>query len=92
MKDLLKIPVTVIVFMVCTISLVYSQIMLDHTYSGWASVANLSVSGYKYHVLDTQTETLKLYNTDHSLWKTVNLSVPSGYTLMTNVYNVSENL
>lgn len=68
------------------------QITLDHTYSGWASVANLSVSGYKYHVLDTQAKTLKLYNTDHSLWKTVNLSVPAGYTLMTNVYNVSENL
>jgi hypothetical protein len=70
----------------------YSQITIEHTYNGWASVTNLANSGYKYHVIDTEAETLKLYNTDHSLWKTVNLSVPAGYTLMTNVYNVSEDL
>jgi hypothetical protein len=69
-----------------------SQITLDHTYTGWASMSNLAISGYKYHVLDTETKTLKLYNINHSLWKTVNLSVPAGYTLLTSVYNVSENL
>jgi hypothetical protein len=68
------------------------QITLDHSYTGWASVANLDISGYKYYVLDVQNETLKLYNTNHSLWKSVNLSVPAGYQLMTAVYNVSENL
>jgi len=71
---------------------VKSQITLDHTYNGWASVANLEISGYKYYVLDVQNETLKLYNTDHSLWKSVNLSVPAGYQLTTTVYNISENL
>ena len=69
-----------------------SQISLEHTYNGYTYVANLSNSGYKYYVLDTQNETLKLYNPDHSLWKSVNLSVPGGYQLFTSVYNVSENL
>jgi hypothetical protein len=27
---------------------VKSQITLDHTYNGWASVANLDISGYKF--------------------------------------------
>jgi hypothetical protein len=71
---------------------VRSQITLEHTYNGYTYVANLSVSGYKYYVLDTQNETLKLYHPDHSIWKTINLTVPAGYELMTTVYNVSENL
>jgi len=71
---------------------VKSQITLEHTYNGYASVVNLSVSGYKYYVLDTQNETVKLYHPDHSIWKSINLSVPAGYQLMTTVYNVSENL
>ena len=71
---------------------VKSQITLEHTYNGYTSLANLSISGYKYYVLDTQNETLKLYHPDHSIWKSVNLSVPNGYQLMSTVYNVSENL
>jgi hypothetical protein len=71
---------------------VRSQITLEHTYNGYTYVADLSVSGFKYYVLDTQNETLKLYHPDHSIWKTINLIVPSGYQLMTTVYNVSENL
>lgn len=68
------------------------QLTLEHTYNGYTYVADLSVSGYKYYALDTQNETLKLYYPDHSIWKSVNLSVPNGYQLMTTVYNVSENL
>lgn len=70
----------------------FAQINLEQTYTGWASVTNLAVSGYKYNVLDVNTKTLKLYHPDHSLWKTINLSVPNGYTLQSSVYNVSENL
>jgi hypothetical protein len=92
MKRLLNISLAFFLWMAITMVDTYSQITLDHTYTGWASVTNLAVSGYKYHVLDSQAKTLKLYNTNHSLWKTINLSVPAGYTLMTNVYNVSENL
>jgi len=92
MKRLLINAIAFIMLMMAISVYTCGQITLDHTYTGWASVADLSVSGYKYHVLDTQAKTLKLYNADHSLWKTVNLSVPAGYTLMTAVYNVSENL
>lgn len=81
-----------IVLLVISFNLSFGQITLDHTYNGWASVANLDISGYKYYLLDTQNEILKLYNNDHSLWKPVNLSVPAGYQLTTTVYNISENL
>lgn len=92
MKRLINITAALILLMMYSSGYTFGQITLDHTYNGWASVSNLAISGYKYHVLDTESKTLKLYNTDHSLWKTVNLSVPAGYTLLTSVYNVSENL
>lgn len=71
---------------------VKGQITLEHSYNGYTSVANLSVSGYKYYVLDTQNGTLKLYHPDHSIWKSINISVPAGYQLLSTVNNVSENL
>ncbi|MCK9616210.1 MAG: T9SS type A sorting domain-containing protein [Lentimicrobiaceae bacterium] len=68
-----------------------AQIVLEHTYLGYANVVNLAISGYKYSVFNTQNNTLKLYNTDHSLWKSIALDIPSGYTFNT-VQNISETL
>ncbi|MCD4745209.1 MAG: T9SS type A sorting domain-containing protein [Bacteroidales bacterium] len=70
---------------------VNSQIIYEHTYNGYASLVNLSNSGYKYYVQDTENKELRLYNIDHSIWKTVNIEVPAGYELSW-VYNVSEML
>ncbi len=69
-----------------------AQITYETTYNGWANLIQLDVSGYKYCYLDVQNKELKIHNLDHSLWKQVNLNIPSGYTLSTNAYNVSENL
>jgi len=61
---------------------VFSQITLEKTYSGVsAGVAHTETYGDKYYVMDVAGSQCRIYNLDHSLWKTVNLSVPSNYYL-----------
>lgn len=68
------------------------QITLEHTYTGVsAAYINLPVSGYKFYVMDVANSQCRLYNTDHSLWKTINLSVPANYYLY-DIQYVTENL
>lgn len=68
------------------------QITLEHTYTGVsAAYINLPVSGYKYYVMDAANSQCRLYNNDHSLWKTINLSIPANYYLY-DIQYVTENL
>ena len=74
-----------------------SQITLEHTYtvsesSSQVGVINLSSSGYKYSLWEAADSELKLYNLDHSLWKTINVPALSGFTLVGGFYNISEGL
>lgn len=68
-----------------------AQIALEHTYNGNARIANLANSGCKYYAQMNSTNQVKLYHLDHSLWKTINLSIPSGYEL-SYVYHIAEML
>lgn len=69
-----------------------SQITLEHTYTGVsAAYINLPVAGYKYYVMDVANSQCRLYNNDHSLWKTVTLSIPANYYLY-DIQFVTENL
>ena len=68
-----------------------AQITLEHSYNYAVSVVNLSVSGYKYSALDATTQEVKLFNLNHSLWKTITLNIPSGYTLQSTNF-ISEKL
>lgn len=69
-----------------------AQITLEHTYSGVsAAYINLPSSGYKYYIMDVANSQCRLYNNDHSLWKTINLSVPTNYYLC-DIQYVTENL
>ncbi len=68
------------------------QITLEHTYTGVsAAYINLPVAGYKYYVMDVANSQCRLYNNDHSLWKTITLSIPANYYLY-DIQYVSENL
>lgn len=73
-----------------------SQISLEHSFLASskytnASVVNLSHSGYKYVVQDEINYTVKLYNLNHSFWKTIPLNIPVGYTII-QVRDISETL
>ena len=55
-----------------------AQITLEHTYSDIsANVCFLETEGYKYYSMDVPNKQCRLYNQDHSLWKTINISTPT---------------
>ncbi len=59
-----------------------AQVTLEHTYGplmeGGKPVL-FSSNGTKYVANDSGSNTIKLYNTDHSLWKSIPVPVPAGY-------------
>jgi hypothetical protein len=77
-----------LVFMVSYLS---AQLALDKKYDFSASVIKLETIGYKYYLMDVPNGQCRLYNSDHSLYKTINCGVPSGFYLY-DITNISEKL
>jgi hypothetical protein len=77
-------------------SSINAQISLEHTYSGNSNnssigFVNLSTSGDKYVINDVSLNQIKLYNSNHSLWKTITIpTIPN--TIGYYYQNISENL
>ena len=69
----------------------YGQITLQKTYDYSTSVVKLETLGYKYYLMDVPNSQCRIYNMDHSLFKTIPCAVPSGYYLA-DIKFVSENL
>lgn len=69
----------------------FAQINFETEYNHSGAYTNLSVSGTKFYVMDVGNNQCRIYHTDHSLWKTVNLTVPADHYLY-DVKFVSENL
>jgi hypothetical protein len=55
----------------------FAQIQKERTYTRQTELINLGESGYKYAYLDIAAGEIKLYNLDHSIYRAVNLNVPS---------------
>lgn len=71
----------------CSLSLsLAAQISLDHNYSGQVNIAHLEFQDDKYAALDSPNRQCRLYNEDHSLYKTVNIPVQSGVTITSLQY------
>jgi hypothetical protein len=86
----MKKPILLLSFLVLmTIS--NAQITLEQTYPASATLTELGVSGYKYYLMDVTNNQCRLYNTDHSLWKTIALTIPAGMYLY-NIQYVSDTL
>lgn len=73
------------------VSATSAQITLEATYSHSGTYTRLALSGYKYYVMDVGTSQCRIYNTNHTLWKTIALSVPVDNYLY-DIKHVSENL
>jgi len=88
----MKRPILIILIFVFLSVRSSAQITLENTYTGVsAAYIHLPVAGYKYYVMDVANRQCRIYNNDHSLWKTVNLSIPAGYYLC-DIQYVTENL
>lgn len=77
--------------LIFSFAVVYGQITLQKTYNYSTAVVKLETQGYKYYLMDVPASQCRIYNMDHSLFKTINCSVPNGYFLA-DIKFVSENL
>ncbi|MBU2650972.1 MAG: hypothetical protein KKA81_08555, partial [Bacteroidetes bacterium] len=68
-----------------------SQISLENTYNVSAGVAWLELSGTKYYVMDVANSQCRIYNLDHSLWKTMSFSLPANNYLY-DIQYVTQNI
>jgi len=68
-----------------------AQITQDASYAYSGTFTQLAVSGDKFYVMDVTNSQCRIYNTNHSLWKTINLEIPSGQYLY-DIQYISENL
>jgi hypothetical protein len=76
-------------FMVVSFS--YAQITFEADYEHSGTYVKLASSGNKFYIMDVGLSQCRVYNTDHSLWKTINLDIPDNNYLY-DIRYVSENL
>lgn len=70
---------------------VFGQITLEKTYNYSTTVVKLETLGYKYYLMDVPNNECRIYNLDHSIFKTINLNIPTDYYLG-DIKLVSEHL
>lgn len=68
-----------------------TQITLEQSYNYSGTFTNMAVSGDKFYVMDVVLSQCRIYNTNFSLWKTINLTVPANNYLY-DIQYISENL
>lgn len=83
----------VTVLILFLLSLVFGQINLEHTYSnGQICYVKLKNSGEKYYLFDKNGFKLRMYNLDHSVFKTIDIPVAYDAYTPQSVYLVAEDL
>lgn len=68
-----------------------AQITFEHEYNHSGAYVELAQSGTKFYIMDVAASQCRIYNTDHSIWKTISLDVPGNHYLY-DIRYVSENL
>jgi hypothetical protein len=57
------------------------QVQLEHSYGFSGTLTEIDEDEFKYYVMDVPLKQCRIYNEDHTLYKTINLQVPSGFFL-----------
>ncbi len=55
-----------------------AQVTLEHMYNYSAALVKFETLGYKYYLMDVPGAQCRIYNLDHSLYKTILCNVPAG--------------
>lgn len=58
-----------------------AQVTFDYKFDYSTSVVKFETLGYKYYLMDVPSGQCRIYNTDHSLFKTINCNPPNGFYL-----------
>lgn len=85
-----KLLYAIIIFVMIHTS-AFSQIITESAYPYSGAYTYLALSGNKFYVMDVPAAQCRIYNTNHTLWKTINLPVPANNYLY-DVKFISENL
>lgn len=72
---------TILAILICKVSI--GQINLESSDIGNLKLCNLTIGGYKYYSFNRTTNVIKIYNTNHSLYRTISVPSPTG----SEVYN-----
>jgi hypothetical protein len=70
---------------------VWGQLNLEKVYDYSLTSTKINSTDYKYFLMDVGGSQCRIYNTDHTLWKTIPISLPAGYYLY-DIKFVSQNL
>lgn len=68
-----------------------AQVTLDKSYNHSCISTKINETDYKYYLMDTELKQCRIYNLDHSLFKTINLSIPNNMYLY-DIRFVTQNL
>jgi len=78
-------------FLSMALAFAFGQITSENFYSYSGTYTKLSVSGNKFYLMDVALSQTRIYNTNHLLWKTINLPVPANNYLY-DIKHLSEGL
>jgi len=68
-----------------------AQLTLEKVFDYSLTSTMINQTDYKYFLMDVSKSECRMYNTDYTLWKTIPISLPSGYYLF-DIKFVSQNL
>lgn len=68
-----------------------AQFALEQTYNHSLNVTKINETEYKYFLMDVANSECRIYHLDHTLWKTISISLPKDYYLF-DIKFVTENL
>ncbi len=68
-----------------------AQFVLEKTYDHSLTVTRINETDYKYFLMDVAKSECRIYHLDHTLWKTIPISLPKDYYLY-DIKFVTENL
>jgi hypothetical protein len=82
---------TILLLCLAFLGALSAQVTLEKTYNYSATIVKFETLGYKYYIMDVPASQCRIYNLDHSLYKTINCQVPSGCYLF-DIKFLSENV
>jgi hypothetical protein len=59
----------------------HAQLIQDKVYNYSLSSTKINQTEYKYFLMDVVASQCRIYNPDHTLWKTISISLPANYYL-----------
>lgn len=69
----------------------FAQPSLETVYPVSTNICMLEKAGDKYYAMDIANKQCRIYNLDHSVYRTVNLTVPEGYYLF-DIQQISQHI